>query len=95
MSLQVRSMNVVCKTEDIGLDRAWFDAERGYLHVEMDGVDHSISFSEIPDDDFESSAPVCSFRIGMEGSVVICTHQDGVETWLPADLWLPEGFRHS
>ena len=84
-------MNVVCKTQDIRLNHAWFEAERGYLHVEIDGVDRSIPFALIPDDDFESSAPVCSFRIGMNGSVVVCTHQDGVETWLPADLWLAEG----
>jgi len=28
----------------------------------------------------------------MKGSVVICRHQDGKETWLPADLWLPGAF---
>jgi hypothetical protein len=92
MSLKMKSMNVVCKTQDIRLNHAWFDAERGYLHVEIDGVDRSIPFALIPDADFESSTPVCSFHIGMNGSVVVCTHQDGVETWLPADLWLADGF---
>jgi hypothetical protein len=85
-------MNVVCKTQDIRLNHAWFEAERDALHVEIDGVDRSILFSRIPDDDFESSASVCSFHVGMNGSVVVCTHQDGVETWLPADLWLDGGF---
>jgi hypothetical protein len=53
-------MNVVCKTQDIRLNHAWFEAERGYLHVEIDGVDRSIPFALIPDDDFESSAPIRS-----------------------------------
>jgi hypothetical protein len=30
--------------------------------------------------------------LGCEGTVVICHHGDGEETWLPVDLWLPGGF---
>jgi hypothetical protein len=48
--------------------------------------------ASIPDDDFESTSPVVGFKIGCGGAVVVCSHKDGQETWLPADMWLPGGF---
>ena len=91
-------MNVAFKREALRLDRVWFDRQTGLLHTEAGGVDAAIPFQRIPDDDFESPSPVGSFALGMNGSVVVCHHVDGKETWLPADLWLPGSFtpdRHS
>ena len=72
--------------------RVWFDPRLGGLSVEIDGVVASIDFTQISEDDFESKTPVTQFRLGAQGSVVICSHQDGTETWLPVDIWLPDGF---
>jgi hypothetical protein len=85
-------MNVAFKKESIRLDRVWFDRQTGFLHTESGGVDSAIPFQQIPDEDFESTSPVGSFSLGMQGAVVVCHHLDGKETWLPADLWLPGSF---
>lgn len=85
-------MNVVSRTEVVRLSRVWFDRQSGLLHGEAEGVDSALCFAQIPNEDFESGSPVESFAVGMKGSVVICRHQDGKETWLPADLWLPGAF---
>jgi hypothetical protein len=85
-------MNVVFKTDVGRVSRVWFDRQTGLLHTEADGVDSAIPFAQIPDGDFETTSPVESFAVGMKGSVVICRHQDGKETWLPADLWSPGAF---
>jgi hypothetical protein len=70
----------------------WYDTRSSLLFVEIDGVAQSIDFRQIPADDFESSSPVAGFGLGQHGAVVVCRHQDGAETWLPVDLWLPGGF---
>jgi hypothetical protein len=49
---------------------------------------YGLDFASIPDHDFESQSPVARFSIGQSGSVVVCHHADGTETWLPGDLWL-------
>ena len=85
-------MNVVIDRTDPIATRVWFDPRLGGLSVEIDGVVASIDFTQIPEDDFESKTPVTQFRLGAQGSVVICSHQDGTETWLPVDMWLPDGF---
>jgi len=72
--------------------RVWFELRTMLLSVEINGVVESIKFEEIPQDDFESTAPIVKFELGQQGSVVICHHRDGEETWLPVDMWLPGGF---
>jgi hypothetical protein len=86
-------VNVAIGSESKTATRVWYDPRGGELHVEMHGVAHSLAFDRIPDDDFESSAPVVGFSIGCEGAVVVCHHQDGAETWFPVDMWLPGGFQ--
>ena len=84
-------MQVALKAEEVV--RAWFDAGTGRLYAEFGhGLVGSIPFASIPEDDFESTAPVVAFDIGQESSVVVCRHEDGIETWLPADMFLPGGF---
>jgi hypothetical protein len=85
-------MNVVLTPEDLRIDRVWFDATTSRLYVQSGEFVGSIDFSSIPNDDFESQAPVKAFSIGQSGSVVVCRHVDGAETWLPSDLWVPGGF---
>lgn len=70
----------------------WFEVTSARLYVEINGVVTHIDFRLLPADDFESAAPVTRFTLGCEGTVVICHHGDGEETWLPVDLWLPGGF---
>ena len=72
--------------------RVWYESQIGLLQVEIDGVVCGLPFAKIPDHDFESSSPVVKFSVGCEGTVVVCHHQDGVETWFPVDMWLPGGF---
>ncbi len=72
--------------------RVWFDRTSGRLFVEFDGIVESIELALIPEADFESPAPISAFALGCEGSVVVCLHTDGTETWLPVDLWQPGGF---
>lgn len=86
-------MNVVLKTDPVALDRVWFDPPDGQVHAEIAEIDHSLPLKKIPDEDFESSAPIIAFETACSKTVVVCRHQDGKETWLPAaDMWLPGGF---
>jgi hypothetical protein len=85
-------MRVDFSSENLKADAVWFDASTGRLCVRCGDFVGGIGFAKIPDHDFESTAPVHRFSIGQEGSVVICHHRDGVETWLPVDMWLPDGF---
>jgi hypothetical protein len=88
-------MNVAIGNENKTAARGWYDAHSGLLQVEIDGVVSGLKFADIPDHDFESSAPVVGFSLGCEGAVVVCHHQDGAETWLPVDMWLPGGFNRT
>ncbi|MCE7989713.1 MAG: hypothetical protein DYG89_51870 [Caldilinea sp. CFX5] len=72
--------------------RVWFEVSSACLLVEINGIIAQIDFHSIPEDDFESAAPITRFSLGCEGTVVICHHGDGEETWLPVDMWLPGGF---
>lgn len=85
-------MNVVFETDSVAIRHVWFNPRDGEIHVEISGMDHSISLAKIPESDFESPTPIIAFQTECEGSVVVCRHQDGKETWLPADMWLPGGF---
>ena len=85
-------MNVVFTPEDLRIERVWFDATTSRLCVQAGEFVRSIDFACIPNDDFESQAPVKAFSLGQTGSVVVCRHIDGAETWLPSDLWVPGGF---
>ena len=85
-------MNVVIDQVEPVATRVWFDPRDHTLSVEIDGVVASIDFPRIPEEDFESQAPIVRFALGAAGSVVVCHHQDGAETWLPVDMWLPGGF---
>lgn len=85
-------MNVAFETDLVVVNHVWFDPRDGEIHAEIAGIDHSIPLEKIPDEDFESLTPIIAFQIGCEGAVVVCKHRDGNETWLPADMWLPEGF---
>jgi len=73
-------------------ERVWFDVSCGRLFIQAGDFVNNIEFAKVPDADFESSAAVKSFSIGQSGSVIICHHKDGKETWLPTDMWLSEGF---
>lgn len=73
-------------------DKVWFDASCGKLFIQARDYVNGIKFSEIADEDFESNSPVTSFSLGYSGSMVICHHKDGEETWLPVDMWEPGGF---
>jgi hypothetical protein len=84
-------MNVDISWDKLAIERVWFDASCGRLFVQAGDFVNSIEFARIPDEDFESQAPVNSFAVGQSGNVVLCRHKDGAETWLPADMWLPEG----
>ncbi len=72
--------------------RVWFEQRTMLLSVEINGIVESINFGEIPQEDFESTASIVKFDVGQQGSVVVCHHDDGEETWLPVDIWLPGGF---
>ncbi len=85
-------MNVIFEPESAVVGHVWFDPRDSHIHAEIAGIDRFIPLKQIPDEDFESSAPIVAFRVGCEGSVVVCRHRDGKETWLPADMWLPGGF---
>ena len=85
-------MNVDISIDQLRAERVWYDASTKKLFVQARDFVNAIEFSLIPEDDFESSSPVASFSIGNQGATVICHHRDGQETWLPADMWLPDGF---
>jgi hypothetical protein len=69
-----------------------FNPRDGEIHAEISGMDLSISLAVIPDGDFESTAPMIAFETACDATVVVCKHQAGNETWLPADMWLPGDF---
>jgi len=85
-------MNVDISWNELAAERVWFDASCGRLFLQAGDFVNAITLAEIPDADFESSAPIKSFSLGQSGSVVVCHHRDGKDTWLPVDMWLPEGF---
>ncbi len=85
-------MNVDISIDELRAERVWYDASTKKLFVQARDFVNGIEFGLIPEDDFESNAPVVSFSIGNHGATVICHHKDGQETWLPANLWLPGGF---
>ena len=85
-------INVASSVAEPVATRFWFDAKARALQVEISGIVESIDFEQIPEEDFESSAPIVKFALGNQGSVVVCHHQDGEATWLPVDMWLPGGF---
>lgn len=85
-------MSVVFSIDELRAERVWYDASTKKLFVQARDFVNGIEFDAIAEEDFESRAPVVSFAIGYKGATVICHHQDGKETWLPADMWLPDGF---
>jgi len=89
----MNSMNVDFSAADLSAAKVWYDAASGRLCLQAGGFENGIKISEVPDHDFESRAPLTHFSIGQNGSVVICHHKDGAETWLPVDIWLPGGLR--
>ena len=74
------------------IERVWYDLASGILNAEIDGIATGIQFNLITEDDFDSPSAVERFSVGCKGAVVICHHEDGEETWLPSDMWLPGGF---
>ncbi|MCB0106294.1 MAG: hypothetical protein KDE53_10305 [Caldilineaceae bacterium] len=42
--------------------RVWFEQRTVLLSVEINGVVESIKFEEIPQEDFESAAPIVKFQ---------------------------------
>ena len=91
-SLSVNCMNVDISIDELRVERVWYDASTKKLFVQAKDFVNGIEFGAIPEADFESKSPVISFAVGHKGATVICHHKDGQETWLPADMWLPEGF---
>ncbi len=85
-------MNVAFETDSVIVQHVWFDPEAGQLRAVISRIDYALPLARIPHEDFESSTPVVGFATGCGGAVVLCRHQDGVEAWLPADMWLPGGF---
>jgi hypothetical protein len=85
-------MNVDFSAADLVVDDVWYDAGTGRLCLSASGYRNGIPLAQIPDSDFESTAPISRFSLGQNGAVVVCHHKDGAETWLPVDMWLPEGF---
>jgi hypothetical protein len=85
-------MSVVFSIDELRAERVWYDASAKKLFVQAKDFVNGIEFGAIAEEDFESRAPVVSFAIGHKGATVICRHQDGKETWLPTDMWLPDGF---
>src|SRR5580698_3784696 len=85
-SLAMNSMNVDFSAADLVADKVWYDAASGRLCLSAGDYQNGILVSAIPDDDFESRAPIAGFSIGQSGSVVVCHHRDGAETWFPVDM---------
>jgi hypothetical protein len=88
-------MNVDISLAEPVATQVWFDVRSKLLCVEINGVITSIDFDQIIEEDFESATPIVKFELGYQGTVVICHHHDGGETWLPVDMWLPGGFTPS
>ncbi|HEY5298389.1 MAG TPA: hypothetical protein VIK59_10735 [Verrucomicrobiae bacterium] len=85
-------MSVDISIEELCVERVWYDASTKKLFVQSKDFVNGIEFAAIAEDDFESRSPVTSFSVGHKGATVICHHKDGKETWLPADMWLSDGF---
>lgn len=85
-------MNVDFSTANLVAEKVWYDASTGRLCLSAAGYQNGILLAKIPDADFDSTAPIARFSLGQNGAVVVCHHKDGAESWLPVDLWLPEGF---
>ena len=82
-------MNVVFESSSV-VEQVSFDPRSNEIHTLIAGIEFAFPLSEIPEEDFESASPIIGFAIGCEGAVVVCKHRDGSETWLPADMWLPQ-----
>ena len=82
-------MNVVFESSPV-VEQVSFDPRSNEIHALIAGIEFAFPFSNIPEEDFESASPIIGFAIGCEGTVVVCKHRDGSETWLPADKWLPQ-----
>jgi hypothetical protein len=82
-------MNVVFESSPV-VEQVSFDPRSNEIHALIAGIEFAFPLSEIPEEDFESASPIIGFAIGCEGAVVVCKHRDGSETWLPADMWLPQ-----
>jgi len=74
-------------------DKVWFDASCGKLFIQAGDFVNAIDLHKMADSDFESTAPIESFALGQSGSVVVCRHKDGQETWLSVDMWEPGAFK--
>jgi hypothetical protein len=85
-------MNVDSSLLEPVATRVWFEFRSSLLSVEINGIVTSIDFRLIAEEDFESSTAVVKFEIGCKGTIIVCHHRDGAETWLPVDMWLPGGF---
>ena len=85
-------MNVDFSAAELVAEKVWYDASTGRLCLAAGDYQNGIPLTRIPDADFESAAAIAGFSLGQNGAVVICHHKDGAETWLPVDMWLPEGF---
>jgi hypothetical protein len=72
------------------VEQVSFDPRSNEIHALIAGIEFAFPLSNIPEEDFESASPIIGFAIGCEGAVVVCKHRDGSETWLPADMWLPQ-----
>ena len=81
-------MNVVFESSPV-VEQVSFDSRSNEIHALIAGIEFAFPLSNIPEEDFESTSPIIGFAIGCEGTVVVCKHRDGSETWLPADMWLP------
>jgi len=82
-------MNVVFESSPV-VEQVSFDPRSNEINALIAGIEFAFPLSEIPEEDFESASPIVGFAIGCEGAVVVCKHRDGSETWLPADMWLPQ-----
>ena len=82
-------MNVVFESSPV-VEQVSFDPRSNEIHALIAGIEFAFPLSNIPEEDFESTSPIIGFAIGCEGTVVVCKHRDGSETWLPADMWLPQ-----
>lgn len=69
-----------------------FDTETRTVVVSFRGIERAIAFDAIPEGDWDSKAPVTGFTITRDGSAILAHHEDGEETWFPADMWEPGGF---
>jgi hypothetical protein len=85
-------MTVDISIEIDHVDKVWFDASCGKLFVQAGDFVNAIDLRKMDDADFESISAIESFGLGQSGSVVVCRHKDGKETWLSVDLWEPSGF---